>query len=51
MPVIDANRRSAKRKLPTAGREDVRFDPKTADADDREAAARARAADLRQRGE
>jgi hypothetical protein len=37
-------------RLPTAGGEDVRVDPKTADADDREAEARARAADSHQRG-
>jgi hypothetical protein len=49
MPANDS-RRNGKRRLPTAGEEDVRVDPKTADADDREAAARARAADGRQRG-
>ncbi|CAG5093332.1 Uncharacterized protein TXXE_19570 [Thermobacillus xylanilyticus] len=46
----DSSRRNGQRKLPTAGKEDVRVDPKTADADDHEAAARARAADSRQRG-
>lgn len=51
MPAEDSSRRSGKRRLPTAGREDVRVDPATADAEDREAAARARAADSRQRGE
>ena len=49
MPANDS-RGSGKRRLPTAGKEDVLFDPKTADADDLEAEARARAADSRQRG-
>mgnify|MGYP006976762816 FL=1 len=46
----DSSKRSRGGKWPTAGKEDVRVDPKTADADDREAAARAQAADSRQRG-
>jgi hypothetical protein len=50
MTAHETDGRGGKRKLPTAGREDVVFDPKTADAEDREAAARARAADCRQRG-
>jgi len=43
-------RRGGRRRLPTAGAEDVVFDPKTANPDDFEAMERARAADRRQRG-
>ncbi|WP_296975183.1 YfhD family protein [Thermobacillus sp. ZCTH02-B1] len=46
----EAGGKNGRRKLPTAGREDVVFDPRTADAEDQEAAARAQAADRRQRG-
>lgn len=49
MPAKDS-RRNGKRRLPTAGEEDIRIDPEKTDADDREAAGRARAADGRQRG-
>jgi|HigsolmetaAR203D_1030402.scaffolds.fasta_scaffold05189_1 hypothetical protein len=50
MPTDAREKRGGKRNLPTGGAEDVRVDPATADAEDREAAARARAADGRQRG-
>jgi len=50
MPTDARSGRGGKRNLPIGGAEDVRFDPATADAEDREAEERARAADSRQRG-
>ena len=50
MPAMTAGRRNGKGNCRPPEKEDVRVDPKTADADDHEAAARARAADSRQRG-